>query len=87
MVTCGSCGIPLGGESVSSADEVYCCAGCAVGGPCICTYEQDLGRYPPVQYARPVSLSELLDRYESGIQTQVQRPGVSASAEKNEDLT
>jgi hypothetical protein len=23
-------------------DELYCCLGCATGGPCICTYETDL---------------------------------------------
>jgi hypothetical protein len=23
-------------------DETYCCAGCAQGGPCICSYEADL---------------------------------------------
>lgn len=75
MVMCSSCGIALGAESVCPGDELYCCTGCTAGGPCICTYEQDLGRYPPTQYARPVSLAELLDRYEGGIQKPIQGTG------------
>jgi hypothetical protein len=67
MGDCDSCGIGLGHELVIAAGKAYCCAGCALGGPCRCTYEHDLGRYPPSQYARPVSLSELFDRYELAV--------------------
>jgi hypothetical protein len=87
MVTCGSCGIPLGAESVYPGEDIYCCPGCSAGGPCICTYEQDLGRYPPAQYARPVSLAELLDRYEGGIQKPIQGTGVHTPAKACDHLT
>ena len=69
MAACESCGIRLGSDCLHVDGNPYCCAGCASGGPCICTYEHDLGRYPPTHYARPVSLADLLDRYEEGIQT------------------
>ena len=71
MVNCESCQIAVPGEPLRFEDRLYCCAGCAAGGPCVCTYEHDLGRYPPAHYARPVSLGELLDRYEREIQTEV----------------
>jgi hypothetical protein len=87
MVTCGSCGIALGPDLVYRGDEPYCCTGCTAGGPCVCTYEQDLGRYPPAPYARPVSFTELLDRYERGIQKRVRGPGLSISRETIEDPT
>ncbi len=69
MITCESCDITLAGEPLRLEGKFYCCAGCSAGGPCVCTYEHDLGRYPPAHYARPVSLAELLDRYDKGIQT------------------
>ncbi len=68
MNTCDSCKMALEGEAVRVEDGLYCCSGCAVGGPCVCTYEHHLGRYPPAHYARPVSLADLLDRYERGMQ-------------------
>jgi hypothetical protein len=64
MSSCASCQIQLGSEAILFAGGLYCCTGCAEGGPCICTYEHDLGRYPPSSYAKPVTLTELLDRYE-----------------------
>ena len=69
MTTCDSCGIRLGPDCVRADDKPYCCAGCAGGGPCICTYEHDLGRYPPSHYARPISMADLFDRYERCIPT------------------
>jgi len=74
---CDSCGIHVGPECVQLEDKPFCCAGCAAGGPCICTYEHDLGRYPPSAYARPVSLADLLDRYERGIQMSAQPAAIT----------
>jgi hypothetical protein len=74
MSACDSCRIPLGTGLAGPGDKRYCCAGCTAGGPCICTYEEDLSRYPPVQYARPISLTELLDRYERIIEQPSQNP-------------
>ena len=68
MTNCASCEIKLGADSVRGSDGRYCCTGCADGGPCICTYEHDLGRYPPSRYAKPISISELFDRYERDVQ-------------------
>ena len=67
MPNCASCDIKLGADSVRGSDGLYCCTGCAGGGPCICTYEHDLGRYPPSRYAKPISISELLDRYDRNV--------------------
>ena len=39
---CASCDGIITGRPVYRMDETYCCLGCAQGGPCICTYEQDL---------------------------------------------
>ena len=39
---CASCDGIISGRPVYRMDEAYCCLGCAQGGPCICTYEQDL---------------------------------------------
>ena len=39
---CASCDTRLIDRPVYRMDETYCCRGCAFGGPCICTYEQDL---------------------------------------------
>jgi hypothetical protein len=61
---CDSCSILLGAERIRASDRDYCCTGCAAGGPCVCTYEHDLGRYPPSHYARPISMSEIFDRYD-----------------------
>ena len=39
---CASCDSLLIDRPVYRMDETYCCLGCAHGGPCVCTYEQDL---------------------------------------------
>ena len=39
---CASCDGQLIDRPVYRMDEAYCCLGCAEGGPCFCTYEQDL---------------------------------------------
>ncbi|MEP7361110.1 MAG: hypothetical protein ABI744_05965 [Chloroflexota bacterium] len=38
---CASCEGIITGRPVYRMDEAYCCLGCAQGGPCVCTYEQD----------------------------------------------
>ena len=85
MITCDSCRIGLGSEHLQLEEAFYCCAGCAAGGPCVCTYEHDLRRYPPALYALPVSLSELLDRYENGIQERAPGKTVDVLRIEHED--
>jgi hypothetical protein len=43
---CASCDIPLGAIPFVANGRVYCCRGCAQGGPCVCTYLNDEARYP-----------------------------------------
>lgn len=86
MTTCDSCNIRLGPQVFSSQDKLYCCAGCAAGGPCLCSYQQDLGRYPPAHYARPVSLPELLDQYEREIQGEINGNDERKTDQAIEDL-
>ncbi len=44
---CANCGIEIEWAPTLAADEVYCCGGCARGGPCICDYS-DLPTAPIV---------------------------------------
>jgi hypothetical protein len=39
---CASCDGAITGEPVYRRDGAYCCLGCADGGPCACSYEQDM---------------------------------------------
>jgi hypothetical protein len=39
---CAACDGRITGRAIYRMDEAYCCTGCAVGGPCVCTYEADL---------------------------------------------
>jgi hypothetical protein len=43
--TCASCDIQLGDIPFIADGYVYCCRGCAKGGPCVCTYVNDSARY------------------------------------------
>jgi hypothetical protein len=38
---CGSCGADVHHGPTWHDDRPFCCAGCAVGGPCICSYDLD----------------------------------------------
>lgn len=33
---CANCDIELEGERVRRGTDLYCCDGCAEGGPCVC---------------------------------------------------
>ncbi len=35
---CANCGIVIRWEPTIVGEEVYCCSGCAQGGPCECDY-------------------------------------------------
>ena len=39
-VKCANCEIEIRWPPVVTHGEVYCCEGCAEGGPCTCDYEQ-----------------------------------------------
>jgi hypothetical protein len=60
---CASCDGAITGEPIYRRDEAYCCLGCADGGPCTCSYEQNmasdgvdnLGLPFPISMSRPES--------------------------------
>ncbi len=44
---CASCDIDLTDPRLLVVEgRAYCCRGCAKGGPCVCSYVDDPGRYP-----------------------------------------
>jgi hypothetical protein len=43
---CASCDIELYTLPLTVEGFVYCCHGCAKGGPCVCSYVHDPARYP-----------------------------------------
>src|SRR4030067_803198 len=43
---CASCDIELADLPFLTEGSVYCCHGCAQGGPCVCSYADDPARYP-----------------------------------------
>lgn len=43
---CASCDIEISKTALVVSGLAYCCRGCAVGGPCVCSYVGDLARYP-----------------------------------------
>ena len=38
---CDRCGLEYTGPGVTIGQNIYCCAGCASGGPCTCTPVSD----------------------------------------------
>lgn len=62
---CSSCDIELSDGRVVVVDgRTYCCSGCAAGGPCVCTYEDEHLRLSRTGRGWRVMVGELLDRYE-----------------------
>jgi hypothetical protein len=59
MIKCDSCDIDLGHDHVVMSGKAFCCAGCADGGPCICSYEESDGRHHRNGHSDPV-ISEML---------------------------
>jgi hypothetical protein len=43
---CASCDVEVYRSMVVVEGLVYCCGGCAKGGPCVCSYVGDLAKYP-----------------------------------------
>lgn len=61
MMRCGSCEIELTGSPLLVDGKAFCCAGCAEGGPCTCTYEGDQGRYPHNGHSDPMVVQDLFE--------------------------
>jgi hypothetical protein len=38
-ITCDNCGIVIRWQPTRNGGRIYCCAGCAQGGPCQCDYD------------------------------------------------
>jgi hypothetical protein len=60
---CESCDIEITGVPLLSRERPYCCSGCAHGGPCVCSYDEQQ-RFLRKERAT-VLIGELLSRYES----------------------
>ena len=58
---CACCDIELTGSPLMVDGKPFCCAGCAGGGPCICTYEGDQGRYPRNGHHDPLLVPGLFE--------------------------
>ncbi len=58
---CSSCDIEITGKALMVDGKPYCCRGCAEGGPCICSYEGDLGRYPRNGHHDLLALPDLFE--------------------------
>ena len=69
---CSNCGIAISWMPVLAHGTVYCCEGCAQGGPCICTYDQDPWN---LGLSEPISPTPLNSTMGSG-------GGVGSSAQK-----
>jgi len=53
---CASCDVTLGEIPFIANGHVFCCRGCARGGPCVCTYVKDSARYPRNGHSDPAAL-------------------------------
>ena len=53
---CASCDIEVDRLPFIIKGLVYCCRGCAEGGPCVCSYVDDPARYPRNGHADSASL-------------------------------
>jgi len=60
MKRCFSCDIELPADVLISSGHPYCCSGCAVGGPCSCTYEGQPAPQHANGHTDPVLTRELL---------------------------
>jgi len=59
MKKCYSCDIELTAGAMLMAGRPFCCAGCAAGGPCSCTYEDQQAQRPSNGHGDPVMTREL----------------------------
>lgn len=56
---CATCEIAIAGSPTYHDGVAFCCAGCAAGGPCICSYDDEAAPDPRVRHCR--DLDGLLD--------------------------
>lgn len=62
---CASCDIDLAGaQPVAVGGTLFCCRGCADGGPCTCSYEEEHLRISRLGLGWRVQVRDLLDHYE-----------------------
>jgi hypothetical protein len=64
--TCATCEAAINGSPTFDTGLPFCCAGCAAGGPCLCSYDAEIANHPAVRYC--LDIAPLL---ESG----AERPG------------
>jgi hypothetical protein len=57
---CASCDIEITDKPTIGSGQVFCCGGCAEGGPCVCSYEDQAGRRPRNGHGDPDLLWEMM---------------------------
>jgi hypothetical protein len=58
---CANCDIAIVGPPVTHVGLPFCCAGCVVGGPCRCSYDEPLGHREQTRLPAQVHLHECHD--------------------------
>ena len=53
---CASCDIEIEKSALVVGGVAYCCRGCVDGGPCVCSYVGDLGKYPRNGHGSSITL-------------------------------
>lgn len=76
---CASCDGTITAEPVYRRDEAYCCLGCAHGGPCTCSYEQDMADDGVDHLGLPFPVSMSVPEQA----TEVREPSTVASREED----
>jgi hypothetical protein len=51
-LTCATCEITIAGAPIYHDGAAFCCAGCAAGGPCICSYDDEPAADSRVRHCR-----------------------------------
>jgi hypothetical protein len=57
---CESCDIEVTDHPVTARGHIYCCTGCADGGPCVCSYENQQVIFPTNGHGDPALTQEFL---------------------------
>ncbi len=61
QLRCAACDVEIAGSAPMVTGGPYCCPGCARGGPCTCTYDDDQGSFPRNSHRDLLLALELLE--------------------------
>lgn len=60
-ISCTSCEVEVVGRPVVHEGLPFCCAGCAAGGPCTCSYDRDRAAEPNLDDLNAAGVRYCLD--------------------------